>query len=67
MTDYAVRVAQSADWHGIAMVEFKIARQSQIPYLMEVNGRFWGHCSWRLMPESIFPGCSISSQRRSHQ
>ena len=42
MTDYAVRVAQSADWHGIAMVEFKIARQSQIPYLMEVNGRFWG-------------------------
>lgn len=42
MTNYAVRVAQSADWSGIAMVEFKIDRQSQIPYLMEVNGRFWG-------------------------
>lgn len=42
MTDYAVRVAQSADWDGIAMVEFKVDRQSQIPYLMEVNGRFWG-------------------------
>lgn len=42
MTDYAVRVAQSAGWHGVAMVEFKVDRQSQIPYLMEVNGRFWG-------------------------
>lgn len=42
MTDYAVRVAQSAGWHGVAMVEFKIDRQSQIPYLIEVNGRFWG-------------------------
>lgn len=42
MTDYAVRVAQSAEWQGIAMVEFKVDRQSQIPYLMEVNGRFWG-------------------------
>jgi len=61
MTDYAVRVAQSAGlaWHR--NVEFKIEQQSQIPYLMEVNGRSGGHCSWRLMPESIFPGCSISS------
>lgn len=42
MTDYAVQVAQSAEWQGISMVEFKVDRQSQIPYLMEVNGRFWG-------------------------
>lgn len=28
-------------WHGIAMVEFKIA-QDGTPYLMEVNARFWG-------------------------
>jgi len=42
MADYAVRVAQSADWHGVAMVEFKVDTKSGIPYLMEVNGRFWG-------------------------
>ena len=28
-------------WHGVAMVEFKIAAHG-IPYLIEVNSRFWG-------------------------
>jgi predicted ATP-grasp superfamily ATP-dependent carboligase len=28
-------------WHGVAMVEFKIARDGT-PFLMEINGRFWG-------------------------
>lgn len=30
-----------AGWHGVAMVEFKVSREG-VPYLMEVNGRFWG-------------------------
>lgn len=55
MTDYAVRVAQSADWDGIAMVEFKVDRQSQIPYLMEVNGRFWGSLQLALDAGVDFP------------
>ena len=42
MTDYALRVVQSAEWHGVAMVEFKVDTESGVPYLMEVNGRFWG-------------------------
>lgn len=28
-------------WHGVAMVEFKVTADGT-PYLMEVNGRFWG-------------------------
>lgn len=28
-------------WHGVAMVEFKVSTEG-VPYLMEVNGRFWG-------------------------
>ncbi|HKW62481.1 MAG TPA: ATP-grasp domain-containing protein [Candidatus Acidoferrum sp.] len=28
-------------WHGVAMVEFKVTPNGT-PYLMEVNGRFWG-------------------------
>jgi predicted ATP-grasp superfamily ATP-dependent carboligase len=28
-------------WHGVAMVEFKVSPEGT-PYLMEVNGRFWG-------------------------
>ena len=30
-----------ANWHGIAMVEFKVAEDGT-PYLMEINTRFWG-------------------------
>lgn len=29
-------------WEGVAMVEFKREETSGIPFLMEVNGRFWG-------------------------
>ena|SRR5579859_2582752 len=42
ITDYAMRVVQSTEWHGVAMVEFKVDTASGVPYLMEVNGRFWG-------------------------
>jgi len=29
-------------WNGVAMVEYKRETRTGIPYLMEVNGRFWG-------------------------
>ena len=29
-------------WCGVAMVEYKVDERSGTPYLMEVNGRFWG-------------------------
>lgn len=34
-------ILTSVGWHGVAMVEFKVAPDG-IPYLIEVNGRFWG-------------------------
>jgi predicted ATP-grasp superfamily ATP-dependent carboligase len=42
MTDYAVRLLAQVKWHGVAMVEFKVDRHSNVPMLMEINGRFWG-------------------------
>lgn len=30
------------DWRGVAMIEFKYDEASETPFLMEVNGRFWG-------------------------
>jgi predicted ATP-grasp superfamily ATP-dependent carboligase len=42
MTDYAVRLLERVKWHGVAMVEFKVDRHSNVPMLMEINGRFWG-------------------------
>ncbi len=29
-------------WQGVAMIEYKVDASTGIPYLMEVNGRFWG-------------------------
>ena len=29
-------------WQGVAMVEYKVATTTGRPYLMEINGRFWG-------------------------
>ena len=38
---HARALLDNAGWHGIAMVEFKVAPDGT-PYLMEVNTRFWG-------------------------
>jgi predicted ATP-grasp superfamily ATP-dependent carboligase len=30
------------EWRGVAMVEYKVDQATGTPYLMEINGRFWG-------------------------
>jgi predicted ATP-grasp superfamily ATP-dependent carboligase len=42
LVDCANRLLAPLGWHGVAMVEFKRDRQTGQPFLMEVNGRFWG-------------------------
>lgn len=39
---YASTLLSALRWHGVAMVEFKRDRNTGIPQLMEINGRFWG-------------------------
>jgi predicted ATP-grasp superfamily ATP-dependent carboligase len=29
-------------WQGVAMIEYKVQESDGTPYLMEINGRFWG-------------------------
>ena len=38
---HARALLEAVEWHGIAMVEFKVAEDGT-PYLMEINTRFWG-------------------------
>jgi predicted ATP-grasp superfamily ATP-dependent carboligase len=38
---HARALLDAVTWHGIAMVEFKVADDGT-PYLMEINTRFWG-------------------------
>ena len=38
----AARLLEPLGWHGVAMLEYKQDQRSGVPFLMEVNGRFWG-------------------------
>jgi len=39
---HATRLLSALHWTGVAMVEFKEDSATGTPYLMEINGRFWG-------------------------
>ncbi len=41
MIEAGKRLLKELNWHGVAMVEFKLDESNQ-PILMEINGRFWG-------------------------
>ena len=42
LRDQAERLLGPLGWHGVAMLEYKRDALTNRPYLMEVNGRFWG-------------------------
>jgi protein-tyrosine-phosphatase/predicted ATP-grasp superfamily ATP-dependent carboligase len=46
---------RALDWEGVAMVEFRVERETGISTLMEVNGRFWGSVSLPIMAGVDFP------------
>jgi len=39
--EYGKKLLDSLEWHGVAMVEFKLTDEGE-PVLMEVNPKFWG-------------------------
>jgi predicted ATP-grasp superfamily ATP-dependent carboligase len=41
MQSMAARLLAATRWRGVAMIEFRVT-DAGVPYLMEVNGRFWG-------------------------
>ncbi len=42
MGERAERLVAALHWTGPIMVEFKTGRETGVPRLMEINGRFWG-------------------------
>ena len=50
----AERLLRAMEWHGPAMVEFRDDGE-QPPYLMEVNGRFWGSLQLAVSAGVDFP------------
>jgi predicted ATP-grasp superfamily ATP-dependent carboligase len=48
-------------WNGVAMVEYKIDARTGVPYLMEVNGRFWGSLQLAIDSGVDFPTLLLSA------
>jgi predicted ATP-grasp superfamily ATP-dependent carboligase len=42
LMERAIELMRSLDWHGPALVEFRVEPKSGVPYFIEANARFWG-------------------------
>ena len=48
-------------WQGVAMVEFKRDAKTGTPYLMEINGRFWGSLQLAVDAGVDFPALVVAA------
>jgi len=48
-------------WQGVAMVEYKLDADDGTPYLMEINGRFWGSLQLAIDAGVDFPRLLIEA------
>lgn len=58
---YARQLLDHVHWHGVAMVEFRVAPDGT-PYLMEVNTRFWGSLQLSIDAGINFPALLAQSE-----
>ncbi len=66
LVDLSERLLERFGWEGVAMVEYKIDAATGTPYLMEVNGRFWGSLQLAVDAGVDFPallaGCALRGE-----
>ena len=59
LVERSLRLLEAFDWNGVAMIEFKTEARTQIPYLMEINGRFWGSLQLAIDAGVDFPSLLV--------
>lgn len=52
--DIAIELLKHFNWHGVAMVEFKLTKDNE-PVLIEINPRFWGSINQAIQSGVDFP------------
>jgi predicted ATP-grasp superfamily ATP-dependent carboligase len=57
----SVALLREFDWQGVAMVEYKVDERTGVPYLMEVNGRFWGSLQLAIDAGVDFPNLLVAA------
>ncbi len=65
LRDAGLRILDSLDWHGVAMVEFKKDGQTGEFVLMEINPKFWGSLGLSIAAGVDFPylACRLAIDR----
>jgi predicted ATP-grasp superfamily ATP-dependent carboligase len=58
LEEYGKKILDYLNWHGVAMVEFKLNKDG-IPILMEINPKFWGSLDLALEAGVNFPKALI--------
>jgi predicted ATP-grasp superfamily ATP-dependent carboligase len=61
LVDRARALLDRFAWKGIAMIEFKVDAATGTPYLMEVNGRFWGSLQLAIDAGVNFPTLLVAA------
>ncbi len=51
----ALRILEKVRWTGVAMVEFKVDRETNVAKLLEINARFWGSLQLAVSSGVDFP------------
>ncbi|MCI0485922.1 MAG: ATP-grasp domain-containing protein [Blastocatellia bacterium] len=54
LREAALKILKALDWHGVAMVEFRL-RPDGTPVFLEVNGRFWTSLALAVYAGADFP------------
>jgi predicted ATP-grasp superfamily ATP-dependent carboligase len=53
--EYFRRFLEKMAWHGVCQADFVIDRETQIPYLVDINPRFWGSLAQAIASGVDFP------------
>jgi predicted ATP-grasp superfamily ATP-dependent carboligase len=61
LLDSSRRLLEAFDWSGVAMIEYKLDAATGTPYLMEINGRFWGSLQLAIDAGVDFPNLLLDA------
>jgi predicted ATP-grasp superfamily ATP-dependent carboligase len=60
LVDRSRRLLDSFGWRGVAMIEYKLDAVTGTPFIMEINGRFWGSLQLAIDAGVDFPSLLVA-------
>lgn len=66
LLEKSIKLLTRWGWQGVAMVEYKVDENTGKPYLMEINGRFWGSLQLAIDSGVDFPRLLLEASNGNH-